>query len=271
VRLRAAGVALAAAVSALASVAGAPAATPPSNAAPRTLVVALRLGDPAMQAGVVRGGEIVLARGYEVEVARALVRRLGSRPGRFVEMRPAGRLLAGAPAGWQLALAAIEPSRAARATAYLSAPYVTTDVAVVPRRGLERPRGIADLRARVLCAARGTDGAQVLRVAVRPRQTPLLVAGDDRLRTLVRTGACDAALVPAVEAGRFVRGHARELGPVAGRIANGEGLVVAVSRGGGLDPAAVNRALGSRRADGTLGRLARTWLGLDPARLHFLR
>ena len=47
------------------------------------------------------------------------------------------------------------------------------------------------------------------------RLTWLLLAGDDdRLLTLVRTGACDAALVPAVEAGRFVRGNARRLGPV---------------------------------------------------------
>jgi ABC-type amino acid transport substrate-binding protein len=34
---------------------------------------------------------------------------------------------------------------------------------------------------------------------------------------------------------------------------------------------AVNRALGRLRADGTLGRLARSWLGLDPARLRVLR
>jgi ABC-type amino acid transport substrate-binding protein len=54
-------------------------------------------------------------------------------------------------------------------------------------------------------------------------------------------------------------------------VESGDGFVVAVSRGGGLDPAAVDRALGRLRADGTLGRLARAWLGLDPARLRVLR
>jgi cystine transport system substrate-binding protein len=250
-----------------ATAAGAP---PPTQRAPSALVVALDLSDPAMQAGVVKGSEVVLARGFEVELARALARRLGGRVGRFVEMRPAARLLAGAPAGWHLALASIEPSGTARAAADLSAPYLTTDVAVVLRRGLARPAGIADLRADVLCAARGNAAVRVLRATVRPRPAPLIVAGDDRLRTLLRTGACDAALVPALDAGRFVRGHGRELGPVAGRIENGDGLVVAVAKGTGLEVGAVDLALGRLRRDGTLGRLATSWLGLDPARLRLL-
>jgi ABC-type amino acid transport substrate-binding protein len=106
---------------------------------------------------------------------------------------------------------------------------------------------------------------------VHPRRSPALVAEEDRLRTLVRTGTCDAALVPAVDAGRFVYGHARELGAVAGRIEYGGGLVVAVARGAGGDVASVDRALRRMRADGTLGRLARSWLRLDPARLRTLR
>jgi ABC-type amino acid transport substrate-binding protein len=97
------------------------------------------------------------------------------------------------------------------------------------------------------------------------------VSGVERLRTLVRTGACDAALVPAVEAGRFVAGSRASLGPVVGRIERGKGLVVAVPRGGTVDATAVDRELERLRRDGTLGRLARSWLGLDPASLPVLR
>ena len=266
-------VALLAAFAALALVAAATAANePPSGTAPPTaLVVALGLRDPAMGAGVVRGGEVVLARGFEAELARLLARRLGGRVDRFVELRPAVRLLAGAPGGWQLALGGIEPSRAARAAADLSEPYLTTDAAVVLRRHLPRPRTLGELRVRVLCAVRGSDAARTARAVVRPRAAPLLVTRVDRLRELLRTGACDAALVPAIEAGRFVRGQGGGLGPVAGRIAAGDGLVVAVARGTGVDVAAVDRALARLRSDGTLGRLARSWLRLDPARLRVLR
>jgi ABC-type amino acid transport substrate-binding protein len=224
-----------------------------------------------MGAGVVRGGAVVLARGFEVELAKLLAQRLGRRVDRFVQLRPAVRLLAGAPGGWQLAFAGIERSRTARAAADLSDPYLTTDAAVVLRRHLPRPRGLADLRGRVLCARRGSDAARTIPRVVRPRSAPVLATGVDRLRELLRTGACDAALVPAIEAGRFVRGHGNELGPVAGRVESGDGLVVAVARGTGLDVAAVDRALARLRNDGTLGRLARSWLGLDPARLRTLR
>jgi ABC-type amino acid transport substrate-binding protein len=263
----------AAAVVVLAVTAGAAAANePPLGTAPPTaLVVALGLRDPAISAGVVRGGEVVLARGFEVELAKLLARRLGGRVDRFVELRAAVRLLTGAPGGWQLALAGIEPSRAARAVADLSDPYLPTDAAVVLRRHLSRPRGLADLRTRVLCAVRRSDAARTIGTAVRPKTAPVLTADVDRLRELVRTGACDAALVPVIEAGRFVRGHGGELGPVAGRVASGEGFVVAVARGTGLDVASVDRALAQLRSDGTLGRLARSWLGLDPARLRVLR
>ena len=247
--------------------------TPPSPAAPpppTSLVVALGLRDPSLGAGVVRGGQVVLARGLEVELAKLLARRLGAAVGRFVELRPALRLLAGPAGGWQLALAGIEPSRAARATADLSEPYLTTDAAVVLRRHLPRPRGLGDLRGRTLCAVRGSEAARTIGTVVRPKAA-ILATRPDRLRELLRTGACDAALVPAIEAARFVRGHDRELGPVAGRIPSGDGLVVAVARGTGLDVEAVDRALAQLRRDGTLGRLARSWLRLDPARLRTLR
>jgi ABC-type amino acid transport substrate-binding protein len=97
------------------------------------------------------------------------------------------------------------------------------------------------------------------------------VSSVERLRTTVRTGACDAALVPAVEAGRFVAGSRGSLGSVVGRIERGKGLVVAVPRGGEVSVASVDRELARLRRDGTLGRLARSWLGLDPASLPVLR
>lgn len=239
--------------------------------APRSLVVALGLADPALQAGVVRGHDVILARGFEVELARVLARRLGGKVERFVYVSPPRRLLAGSrAAGWHLALAGIEPSQVAGAASELSVPYLTTDVVVVARRGLALPRRLADLRHALLCAVRGGDAARAI-ASVHASRPPLLVAGSARLRTILRTGACDAALVPAAEAGRFLAGHRRVLGPVVGRIPRGRGLVAVVPRGTGLDLGVVDRELERLRRDGTLGRLARTWLGLDPAGLRVLR
>jgi ABC-type amino acid transport substrate-binding protein len=255
----------------LALAAPAAAADAPPVVRPTSLVVALSLGDSGLQAGVVRGRDVILARGFEVELARLLVRRLGGRVARFVDVRPPGRLPAAGAPSWQLAVASIEPSPAARAVAALSAPYLTTDLAVILRRGLERPRGLADLRKRLVCVVTGSDALPVVARRIRPVQRPLVASGRERMRTLLRTGACDAAVVPAWQAGALIAGRRALFGPVAGRIEHGGGLVIAVARGTGLEPADVDRELRRLRADGSLGRLARSWLGLDPAALRPLR
>ena len=251
---------------------GTPTGTSPAAAPPTSFVVALALQDPSLQAGVVRGREVILARGFEVELARTLARRLGGRVERFVYVPSASRLFASSASGWHLALGGIERTGGARGGADLSDPYLTTDVVVVARRGLERPRSLADLRGARLCAVRRSEGAGAAR-AIRPRTPLLLVAGLERLGELVRSGACDAALVSAVQAGRFLgpRRGGPDSATAVGRIARGEGLVIVVARGTGLDVRAVDRELGRLRRDGTLGRLARTWLGLDPTTLRVLR
>jgi cystine transport system substrate-binding protein len=250
-----------------------PTATDPLPPAPvdrAELVVALRPGDLALQAGVVRGGDVLLARGLEVEVVRAVAQRLGFERVRFVALGGTGRLLAAAPGAWQLAVAGIRPTRATSSQAGHSLPYLTTDQLVLLRRGSSRPRSLAELRTRVLCAIRGSDGAAAAR-SVRPR-SPLLVApGPERLLQLVQTGACDAALVDPVGATRLLEGRRAVLGPLAARVRFGAGTVIVVRRGSGIELGAVDRALARLRANGTLGRLSRFWLGVDPASLPVLR
>lgn len=243
----------------------------PSLARPTELVVALKLGDPILQAGAVRdGGQVILARGLEVEIARALAKRLGIPRVRFVYVRPASRLLAAKVRPWHLTIASIRTVPAARATADLSDPYLVTDQAVVLRRGLPRLTSLAELRPLVMCALRGSDGARAIAASVHPARGPLLVASDERLLEVVRTGVCDAALVDARDVGSFVTGRGTLLGPVTARVAFGGGYVVAVTRGGPIAVDEVDRALGRMRADGTLHRLVRAWLGIDPARLRSL-
>ena len=248
---------------------GVRATAPPPR--PTELVVALTLEDPALQAGVLRGSEVILARGLEVDVARALARRLRILRVRFVNVHPRARLLTSGARPWHLAIAGVEASRAAGTAADLSVPYLGTDQAVLLRRGLPRPRSLADLRRRVVCARRGSDGARALAATVRPQSRPLLAATSERLLQLVRTGMCDAALVDGIGVGRLVAGRGALLGPVAARVEHGSGLVVAVTRGGPIAVTEVDRVLRRLRADGTLHRLALAWFGIDPGRLRKLR
>jgi cystine transport system substrate-binding protein len=251
-------------------------ATPPTSTTPtapepvRELVVALAPGEPALQAGVVRGNAVVLARGFEVELVRAVARRLGIAKLRFVNVAASPRLLTGSGGRWSVAVAAIRPPRVAVPRVALSAPYLRSDQLVLLRRGTSRPRTLAELRTRILCAIRGSEGLTAAR-RITPAATPIVAPGPARLVELVRTGACDAALVDPVSATRLVEGRKAVLGPIVARVRSGDGLVMAVRPGSGVDVIAVNRALARLRADGTIARLSRFWLGLDPAALPLLR
>ena len=238
---------------------------------PSALVVALSLGDPALQAGVVRDGQVILARGLEVDIARNLARRLRIPRVQFVYVRPTSRLLAAKARPWHLMISSIRPTRAASSVADLTEPYLRTDQAVVLRRGLPRLTRLDELQGKITCALRGSDGARAIATSVVPIVRPILAPSNDRLLQLVQTGACDAAVVDASGAGRLVAGRGGVLGEITARVEFGSGYVVAVTRGGPVAVAEVSRALDRMRADGTMHRLARAWLGIDPERLRELR
>ena len=151
--------------------------------------------------------QVILARGLEVDIARDLARRLGIPRVRFVYVPPASRLLAAQVRPWHLTIASIRPGRAASSVADLSDPYLGTDQAVVLRAGLPRLSTLGDLRSRITCAVRGSDGARAIAASVAPVVRPILAPSNERLLQLVQTGVCDAALVPAGDVGRFVAGR----------------------------------------------------------------
>ena len=238
---------------------------------PAVLVVALSLGDPVLQAGVVREGQVILARGFEVDIARNLARRLGIPHVRFVYVRPASQALTAPVRPWHLMISSIRPTRAASALADLSEPYLGTDQAVVLRRGLPRLTRLSDLRGEITCALRGSDGAFAIAASGVPGVRPILAPSNDRLLQLLQTGVCDAAVVDADGVGHLVAGRGGLLAPITARIEFGGGFVVAVTRGGPIAVAEVGRALQRMRADGTMHGLVRAWLRIDPSRLRPLR
>jgi ABC-type amino acid transport substrate-binding protein len=245
----------------------APAAAPVTKA-PGRLLVSLSLAAPPFQAGAVRRGEVVLAKGFEVEVARALARRLGLRRVTFLNEPRPERLLAPGRKRWDVALARVTPGPGGR-VAY-SSPYFRADQLVLLRRGLDGVATLASLRPLQLCVLRGTGTAPLVERRVRPRLRPLLAGSPEALARALQTGRCDAAVGGAAEIGALLRDDRRRFGAVAGRIESPTAYAAVLERGSPLLPL-VDRALARLAADGTLGRLARSWLGVDPSRARPLR
>ena len=248
------------------------AAGPGSASAPTVgraeLTVALHLPDPGFQVGAVRGRDVVAARGLEVDLARALGRQLRIRNLRLVHVPDRSSLTGPGAKPWDLALSRID----ARTIGPIetSSIYLRGDAAVLLRPGLTRPRGLSDLRPRILCVTRGSDVRAALE-AIAPASPPLRASDDRELLGLVQTGRCDAAVREAPLLGAALRRLPGRYGPVAGRVVTpGDGYVAALPRGSELVED-VDRALARLRADGTLRRIAERWLGLDPGGLRVLR
>ena len=92
---------------------------------PGELTVALSLPAPALQVGAVRGSDVVLARGLEVDVARAVARRLGLRL-RLVQVGDARRLLRPGRRGWDAALAQLVATPTRTRVSSFTTPYSVT-------------------------------------------------------------------------------------------------------------------------------------------------
>lgn len=244
---------------------------PTSEPRPAVLVVGLDLRDPVRQAGVVRGNDVILARGLEVDIARDLARRLRVPRVKFVYMPTAARLRPTAPEAWHLVIASLSPTGDASAHAGLTQPYLGSDQAVVLRRGFPPFRSLEDFKGKIVCAVLESNGARAMTSALGDAGRHIIAPSQERLLVLVQTGVCDAALVDADEVGRFVKGRGGVLGPVTARVSYGVGSVVAVGAGGPLTVAEVDRALLRMKADGTMHRFTRASLGIDPARLRLLR
>ena len=253
------------AVVVLGAVGTAPAAPPRAEAPLDELVVALHLPAPGLQVGAVRGREVVAGRGLEVDVARALARRLRVRL-RLINIADEAALTRPGAKSWDVAIAGIDARP--RSGVDLSAPYLRVDPVVLMRAGLPRPRTAADLRLRLLCAVAGSRGAAAAR-GLRSSFAPILARGDAELLRLVQTGRCDAAVREAPRLGVALRAGNGRHGPVGGRIDTGSSWAFALPLHSALR-ADVNNALRRLRADGTLGRIATRWLGFDPATLRRL-
>ena len=154
-----------------------------------------------------RVGDVILARGLEVDIARDLARRLGiPRSGSSSCDRPRDCSPTATPP-WHLAIASIRPTRATSSQADLSEPYLGTDQAVVLRRGLPRWNAARPRAVRIMCALRGSDGCAGARGVGADR--PCARLGCPRRGSSARPdGSLRRGARRRDEVGRFVAGRA---------------------------------------------------------------
>jgi glutamine transport system substrate-binding protein len=97
-----------------------------------------------------------------------------------------------------------------------------------------------------------------------------LIGNVPTLMLNVQTGRCDVVVYDAPALGTLKARAPARYGPFVGVIDTRESYGIAFPKGGTL-VGPVDRALDSLLADGSVDRLAKKWLTVDPAKLRVLR
>jgi polar amino acid transport system substrate-binding protein len=269
--LLALGAVLALAGTAMAAPAPAPAPAPVPTAQPGVLTVGLNMPAQGFQVGAAQGTGVVLARGFEVDLAGALARRLGVPKVVLYQESSFPQLLAPGAKPWDVALAQVTITAGRRRAVDFSVPYMNADQGVLLRRGLSStPTSIAGLRPLQLCVQRGTTSAAIVARRVKPTRPAVQEPDETRLAQDLQTGRCDAGVLDAPVLAALKAAVPRRYGPLAGVIPTGERYGVVLAEGSPLTPF-VNRALSALIAQGAVARLSQRWLTTNLAQLPVLR
>ena len=205
----------------------------------------LDAGD-GFQVGAVRGANRVLAKGLEIDLARALAKRLGVPRVRFVNEPFFSTLVSGRP-GTGI-------SRSPRSRSRQNAPAGSTSPRPTSpgsgRADAQGPRpvptSIAGLRELQLCGERATTGTRAIVERIKPTKKPRLVANPSQLTYDLYNDRCDAIVFDTAALGAARAAAPERYGPFPGRIDTRESYGAAFPKGSILR---TERERGSQRAD----------------------
>jgi polar amino acid transport system substrate-binding protein len=236
---------------------------------PGTLTVAVDIGTLGLAEGtVLNDGTVVRASGFEIDLARALARKLG------VELRivdvPFARVFTPGSKPFDVSIAhvTITPERAKSVD--FSPPYFVTNKGVLVAPGVAPPATLADLRKLRICAQASTTSIEYVRTKLRPLLTPASFPSPiDALRAL-SDGFCQA-MVADLEILVAAKNEQPDLyGTIAGQIVTHEHYGAVFEKGSRLR-APVSSAMLSLARAGVVTRLATRHFGVGWDKAPVLR
>ena len=223
------------------------------------LIVGFDVPAPGFWNGRATGTTIKNPSGFEYSLSQAIAKKLGI--SNVQDLRaPFGGLFSPAPKKYDFALEEVTITAARAKVVSFSAPYFDANQGVLIRKGLTKPKSIADLKKLQLCAQSSTTGLAYIQHKLRPAKKPRVYsASSSAAFDAVEAGKCDALIldVPIVVSQSKKKPGA--YGGVIGQIVTHEGYGAVMDRGSKLKPS-VDGAIKALKADGTIDKLQKKWL-----------
>ena len=235
---------------------------------PGTLTVAVDIGTIGLAEGAIVDKRVVRASGFEIDLARALTRKLG------VELRivdvPFARVLRPGSKPFDVSISHVTITAKRARSVDFSRPYFAVNKGVLVALGAAPPATLTDLRKLRICAQEGTTSIAYVRTKLRPQSAPQSFPSPiDALRGL-SDGFCQAMIADLEILVAAKRDQPDLYGPIAGQIVTNERYGAVFEKGSRLR-APVGSALQWLDRTGVVKRLATRWFGVGWNKAPVLR
>ena len=259
-------------VLAVAALIAVPAATARPSAPPTLeagkLIVAF--GDPApgFASGTVRGNTVTNPRGYEVDLASAVAKKLGLTP--VWMFSPWNSLFAPGTKKFDISFQEATITAQRKKTVDFTTSYLNANQGVLLSKTAPVPHSLADLKNMQTCAQTNTTGLDWINTQLHPTKKPFAYPTTTAAYQAVQINRCQAMIldVPLVSLER--KSAPTKYGPVAGQVVTHEQYGAVLQKGSKL-LAPVNAALKALTTNGTVGKLQKKWFNLNFATIPVLK
>jgi len=257
---------------AVAALVAVPAATARPSAPPTLesgkLIVAF--GDPApgFASGTVRGSTITNPRGYEVDLASAVAKKLGLTP--VWMYSPWNSLFAPGTKKFDVSFQEATITAQRKKTVNFTTSYLNANQGVLLSKQAPVPHSLADLKNMQTCAQTNTTGLDWIKTQLHPSKQPLAFPTTTAAYQAVQINKCQAMILDVPLVSLEKKSSPSKFGPVAGQVVTHEQYGAVLQKGSAL-LAPVNAAMKALTANGTVGKLQKKWFNLNFATIPVLK
>jgi len=223
------------------------------------LIVGFDVPAPGFWNGRATGTTIKNASGFEYALSQAIAKQLKISNVQYLRA-PFSGLFSPATKKYDFALEEVTITAQRAKVVSFSTSYFDANQGVLIRKGLAKPKSIADLKTFQLCAQSTTTGLAYIQHKLRPSKKPLVYSPSSTAAfDAVESGKCDALIldVPIVVSQSKKKPGA--YGGVVGQIVTHEGYGAVMDHGSKLKPD-LDKALKALKANGTINKLQKKWL-----------
>jgi polar amino acid transport system substrate-binding protein len=259
-------------VLAVAALIAVPAATARPSAPPtlETGKLIVAFGDPApgFASGTVRGSTVTNPRGYEVDLASAVAKKLGLTP--VWMYSPWNSLFAPGTKKFDISFQEATITAQRKKTVDFTSSYLNANQGVLLSKTAPVPHSLADLKNMQTCAQTNTTGLDWINTQLHPAKKPFAYPTTTAAYQAVQINRCQAMILDVPLVSLEKKSAPSKFGPVAGQVVTHEQYGAVLQKGSKL-LGPVDAVMKGLTTDGTIGKLQKKWFNLDFSKIPSLK